>query len=216
MSGLGSWSVSGRSRSPSPAPNTKALFTRPIYGLISGDANGNATRPSVAALTTQTTLTMTDIERRIIAAQGYVELGLFAEAREELSVLPGGLFDRTDVLEITVLCLMGEHRWEEALSHARRLCAIEPEEPGGFIHAAYCLHEMSRTREAVDVLVRGPASLQGKAVFFYNMGCYRAKLGEMDAAVEMLQKAFSKDESLRRSARRDPDLDALRPRLEML
>ena len=51
---------------------------------------------------------------------------------------------------------------------------------------------------------------------FYNMGCYHARLGEMDAAVEMLQKAFSKDESLRRSARRDPDLDALRPRLEMI
>lgn len=159
---------------------------------------------------------MTDTERRIIAAQGYVELGLFAEARDELSVLPEILHERTDVIEVTVLCLMGEHRWEEALAFARRLCVTEPEEPGGFIHAAYCLHEMGRTREAVDVLVRGPASLQGKAVFFYNMGCYRARLGEMDAAVEMLQKAFSKDESLRRSARRDPDLDALRPRLERI
>ena len=159
---------------------------------------------------------MTDIERRIIAAQGYVELELFAEARQELAALPENVFDRTDVIEITVLLLMGERRWEEALAHARQLCAAEPEEPGGFIHAAFCLHEMSRTREAVDVLVRGPASLQGKAVFFYNMGCYHARLGEMDAAVEMLQKAFSKDESLRRSARRDPDLDALRPRLEMI
>lgn len=159
---------------------------------------------------------MTDIERRIIAAQGYVELGLFSDAREELAALPEGFSGRPDVLEISVLCLMGEHRWEEALDHARRLCVTEPDEPGGFIHAAYCLHEMGRTREAVDVLVRGPASLQGKAVFFYNMGCYRARLGEVDAAVEMLQKAFSKDESLRRSARRDPDLDALRPRLEMI
>jgi tetratricopeptide (TPR) repeat protein len=183
---------------------------------MSGDANGNAEGASVATTLTQTTPTMTDIERRIIAAQGYVELGLFAEAREELGALPEGLQERTDVVEVTVLCLMGEQRWEEALAFARRLCASEPEEPGGFIHAAYCLHEMGRTREAVDVLVRGPASLQGKAVFFYNMGCYRAKLGEVDAAVEMLQKAFSKDESLRRSARRDPDLDALRPRLEAI
>ena len=159
---------------------------------------------------------MTDIERKIIAAQGYVELGLFAEAREELGALPENVFDRTDVIELTVLLLMGEHRWEEALAHARQLCEAEPDEPGGFIHAAYCLHEMGRTREAIDVLVRGPASLQGKAVFFYNMGCYRARLGEVDAAVEMLQAAFSKDESLRRAARRDPDLDAVRPRLERI
>lgn len=159
---------------------------------------------------------MTDIERRIIAAQGYVELGLFAEAREELDALPEKMLNRTDVVELTVLLLMGEQRWEEALAHSRRLCAAEPDEPGGFIHAAYCLHEMGRTREAVDVLIRGPASLQGKAVFFYNMGCYRARLGELDAAVEMLQAAFSKDGSLRRAARRDPDLDAVRPRLEMI
>jgi predicted Zn-dependent protease len=159
---------------------------------------------------------MTDIERKIIAAQGYVELGLFAEAREELGALPENVFDRTDVIELTVLLLMGEQRWEEALTHARQLCEAEPDEPGGFIHAAYCLHEMGRTREAIDVLVRGPASLQGKAVFFYNMGCYRARLGEVDAAVEMLQAAFRKDESLRRAARRDPDLDAVRPRLEMI
>jgi predicted Zn-dependent protease len=159
---------------------------------------------------------MTDIERKIIAAQGYVELGLFAEAREELGALPENVFDRTDVIELTVLLLMGEQRWEEALAHARQLCEAEPDEPGGFIHAAYCLHEMGRTREAIDVLVRGPASLQGKAVFFYNMGCYRARLGEVDAAVEMLQAAFSRDESLRRAARRDPDLDAVRPRLEMI
>ncbi len=183
---------------------------------MSGDANGNAASSDVAGPGSPPTLIMTEIERKIIAAQGYVELGLFADAQKELSVLPERLFDRTDVIEITVLCLMGEHRWEEALGKARRLCTSEPDEPGGFIHAAYCLHEMGRTREAVDVLVRGPASLQGKAVFFYNMGCYRARLGEVDAAVEMLQKAFSKDGSLRRSARRDPDLDALRPRLEMI
>ncbi|MBX7208236.1 MAG: hypothetical protein K1X78_08005 [Verrucomicrobiaceae bacterium] len=159
---------------------------------------------------------MNDIERRIIAAQGYVELGLFADAREELGALPREFAGRSDVVEITVLCLMGERRWEEALSLARQLCALEPEEPGGFIHAAYCLHELDRTREAVDVLVRGPSSLQGKAVFFYNMGCYRAKLGEVDAAVDMLQRAFIKDAGLRKAARRDPDLDALRTKLEAI
>jgi hypothetical protein len=29
-----------------------------------------------------------------------------------------------------------------------RLCELEPEEPGGFIHAAFCLHELGRTNEA--------------------------------------------------------------------
>ena len=159
---------------------------------------------------------MTDIERRIIAAQGYVELELFTDAREVLGTLPESVSERPNVIEITLLCLMHERRWEEALTHARRLCEAEPKEPGGFIHAAFCLHEMGRTREAVDVLVRGPTSLQGKAEFFYNMGCYRARLGEVAVAVEMLRKAFSKNESLRREAKRDPDLNALREKMELI
>lgn len=183
---------------------------------MSGDANGNAARPGAALHATFSRDDMTDIERKIIAAQGYVELGLYEEARIELTSLPEGSVERCDVIEITVLCLMGERRWAEALESARELCIADPDEPGGFIHAAYCLHEMGRTREAVDTLMRGPASLQSKAVFFYNLGCYRARLGEIDAAVEMLHKAFLKDSSLRKAAKRDPDLGALRQKLEKI
>lgn len=159
---------------------------------------------------------MTDNERRIIAAQGYVELGLHEEAFAELNRLPAIMHARCDVMEINVLCHMGERRWSHALEWARALCQLDPEEPGGFIHAAYCLHEMGRTREAVDVLMHGPASLQSKAVFFYNLGCYHARLGEIDAALDMLRKAFLKDGSLRKAAKRDPDLGALRQKLETL
>ena len=67
------------------------------------------------------TLKMTETERRIIAAQGYVELGLYEEAREELSPLPAEMNERVDVIEITLLCLMGGHRWAEALALATKL-----------------------------------------------------------------------------------------------
>ncbi len=159
---------------------------------------------------------MTDTDRKIIAAQGYVELGLFDEARAELGSLPESMFRRSDVLEVAVLCFMGERRWEEALENATSLCQIEPEEPGGFIHAAYCLHEMGRTQEAADLLIGGPSTLHAKAVFFYNLGCYRARLGDAEGAVEMLKQAFAKDESLRREARRDPDLNSLRKKLDII
>ena len=159
---------------------------------------------------------MTDTDRKIVAAQGYVELGLFDEARAELNSLPESFSRRSDVVEIVVLCCMGERRWEEALEQATLLCQISPKEPGGFIHAAYCLHEMGRTREAVEVLIHGPPTLHGKAVYFYNLGCYHARLGNIKGAVEMLRQAFLKDETLRRDAKRDPDLNSLRSKLEII
>jgi tetratricopeptide (TPR) repeat protein len=157
---------------------------------------------------------MTEAERRIIAAQGYVELGLFDEAREELAPLPPEMHDRVDVIEITLLCLMGGHRWAEALALATKLCAQEPSEPGGYIHAAFCLHELGRTAEAVDVLSRGPATLRTKSVYYYNMGCYHARLGLHDKALAYLDRAFQMDGELRHHAKKDRDLDCLRAQLE--
>ncbi|MDI1314474.1 hypothetical protein [Prosthecobacter sp.] len=157
---------------------------------------------------------MTEAERRIIAAQGYVELGLFDEARVELSPLPAEMHNRVDVIEITLLCLMSGHRWAEALALALRLCSEEPMEPGGFIHAAFCLHELGRTLEAVDMLSRGPATLRAKPVYYYNMGCYHACLGHVDKSLTYLQRAFEMDGELRQHAKKDRDLDGLRAQLE--
>lgn len=157
---------------------------------------------------------MTEAERRIIAAQGYVELGLYEEAQAELAPLPEGMHSRVDVVEIMLLCLMGAHRWAEALALATKLCTQEPMEPGGFIHAAFCLHELHRTADAVDVLSRGPATLRAKPVYYYNMGCYHACLGQLDKSLVYLKRAFEMDGELRQHAKKDRDLDCLRAQLE--
>lgn len=157
---------------------------------------------------------MTEAERRIIAAQGYVELGLYDEARAELAPLPAAFHDRVDVIEITLLCLMGGHQWADGLALATKLCELEPAEPGGYIHAAFCLHELGKTAEAVDVLSRGPATLRTKPVYYYNMGCYHACLRQFDKSLAYLERAFEMDGELRLHAKKDRDLDCLRAQLE--
>ena len=144
---------------------------------------------------------------------GYVELDLHREAREALSHLSAEALDRPDVIEILVLCLMGEQRWAEGLALAQKLREAEPSEPGGYIHAAYCMHEMGQTREALEFLQNGPRSLHSKSVYFYNLGCYCAKLGKMDEARVLLEKSFEIDSGLRRVAKKDPDLADLRSQL---
>lgn len=159
---------------------------------------------------------MKESERRIQAAQGYVELGLHPEAREELSKLSQAVAERPDVLEISALCFMGESRWAEALPLTQKLCRMEPKEPGGFIHAAYCLHELGQTHEALDLLARGPASLKTKPVYYYNVGCYLVKLGQKEKALLLLEQSFEMDGDLRSFAKKDPDLACLREKWAQL
>ena len=44
-------------------------------------------------------------------------------------------------------------QWEPAAETAQLLCQVLPETPFGWIHLAYALHELKRTREAYDVLI---------------------------------------------------------------
>ena len=159
---------------------------------------------------------MTEWDRRILAAQGYVELGLHEEAQAELAALPVGFDERVDVIELTLLCQMHEHRWAEGLLLAQKLCHLEPDQPGGFIHAAFCLHELGRTHEALDLLSCGPATLRTKPVYYYNLGCYLARLGQEEKALQLLKQSFEMDGDLRRDARHDPDLLGLRQKLETI
>ena len=145
----------------------------------------------------------------ILAAQGYFELEMHGEAIKELDKLPLADQLRPDVLEMRVLILMKDHLWKEALSASEKLCAVAPQDPIGFIHAAFCLHEMGHTREAKELLLEGPASLVNDATYHYNLACYECALGNLDTARAYLKASLSMDEKLREFAETDPDLKSL-------
>jgi predicted Zn-dependent protease len=155
-----------------------------------------------------------DFQRSILAAQGYHELGLWREAWRELDGLSDAAQHRPDVLEMRVLILVNERKWREALALSRQLSEVAPNEEGGWVHSAYCLHELGRTSEAIQALLSAPASLRDKAIFYYNFACYSCVLGQIDAAREALHRSFALDKRYRDFARGDSDLEPLHPELQ--
>jgi tetratricopeptide (TPR) repeat protein len=149
---------------------------------------------------------MTAEDRRITAAQGYLELGLHEDALAELQGLSAQASCQPEALEAFVLYHVHLQQWELGLGYAEALCIAEPKGAGGYIHTAYCLHELGRTAEAAQRLESGPAVLKKQAVYFYNLGCYYTRLGELPKAVRLLRRSFEMDGSLRKTARADPDL----------
>ena len=147
-----------------------------------------------------------DLQRQLLAAQGYSELGMPAEALAELDALGPARQGDAEVLNARLFVLMKARRWPEALAVAEALCARDPGEVAGFIHAAFCLHELGRTREARDRLLSGPVTLRQEATFHYNLGCYEAVLGNPEAARAHLLRSFEIDRKFRSIARLDPDL----------
>lgn len=152
---------------------------------------------------------MNPIERTILAAQGYYELQMMPEALEELDLLPAEVQRRTDVLETRILVLMHCKQWDAAVHVSEQLCQEAPEEPVGFIHGAFCLHELGHTELAKELLLNGPASLVGEATFHYNLACYECALGNLESAQAYLKTTFSMDKKFIQIAKDDPDLKAL-------
>lgn len=146
------------------------------------------------------------LERSLLAAQGYIELEMPQQALKELDDLPESEREREDVLQMRLFILMRCKDWEGALDVCAGLRESVPECTTGYIHSAFCLHELGRTSEAKQMLLSGPASLLKEATYHYNLGCYDAVLGNADDAIRHLEMSFQIDKKFREIAKYDPDL----------
>jgi predicted Zn-dependent protease len=148
-------------------------------------------------------------EWQVQAACGYAELGMMRESLAELDAIEPRMQNRPEVLQLRLQYLMHKKRWSQALAISEKLCRVAPDLGTGFLHAGYCLHQLGKTADAKKVLIRGPVALLKEPIYYYNMGCYEALLGNVGDAKVNLQISFKMDASFRDIAKRDPDLKAL-------
>lgn len=131
------------------------------------------------------------------------------ESLAELNAISRRYQNRPEVLQLRLHHLMREKRWANALRISQLLCKAAPDCGTGFLHAGFCLHQLGKTLEAKMLLAQGPVALLKEPIYYYNMGCYEALLGDVNGAKENLLISFKMDASFRAIAKKDPDLKAL-------
>jgi predicted Zn-dependent protease len=149
-------------------------------------------------------------ERLIRAAEGYCELGLFDDALAQLNELTKEQRERLEAIRMRIDILLRQKQWQAALELSLRMCELYEKENYGYVHAAFCLHELGRTLDAKQILLDGPSGLLEEAIYYYNLACYDTALGNLDQAKAYLRASFQLDKSLRELAKNDPDLAAIR------
>lgn len=151
-----------------------------------------------------------NFEWQFRAACGYAELGMTRESVGELNDIDGAFQNRPEVLQLRLHHLMREKRWTQALRVSQKLCRAAPDCSAGFLHAGFCLHELGKTAQAKALLLRGPTALLKEPIYYYNMGCYEALLGNVNDARTHLETSFKMDSTFRELAKRDPDLESVK------
>ena len=144
------------------------------------------------------------------AACGYAELGMTRQSMAELNAIDPDHQNRPEVLQLRLHHLMRAQKWAQALRVSQKLCRAAPDCSAGFLHAGFCLHELGKTAEAKQLLLKGPAALLKEPIYYYNMGCYEALLGNVKDARINLETSFRMDATFRELAKKDPDLESVK------
>ena len=152
-------------------------------------------------------------EQKVRIAEGYAELGMLDDALTQLDELDPEYHDRLEILRMRVDAVLQKRDWQSGLQLSLRLCGMYPSDSCGYIHAAFCLYELGRTLEAKQTLLSGPPGLLDEPVYYYNLACYDAVLGNLQQAKAYLHASFRLDKSFRELANSDPDLQRIKDEL---
>ena len=152
------------------------------------------------------------------AAQGWLELENTTEAIEELKQISPELLTHPEVLTLTWQVFARERKWENCVELANCLVEKTPRNTQGWIHRSYALHELKRTREALDTLLPALALFPKEWLIHYNLACYCCRLEQLDRARAFLQKAvkFGDAKEIKKMALADADLKELRAEISAM
>jgi lipopolysaccharide biosynthesis regulator YciM len=149
-------------------------------------------------------------QRQLLAASGFMELGMFQEAVEELESLPEAIREIPIVLAVWLEVYQGWKKWAEAISVATRLVEAQPYEPNWRVAQAYAIRRARGISFAREVLNEAKQKFPDSALIHFNLGCYAAQLGELDEARERIESAIRLDQQFEALSKTDPDLAPLR------
>ncbi len=156
--------------------------------------------------------------RQFQAAEGWLGLGDCASATEELESLPPRLQQNPAVLRLRWDIFTTAKKWDAALEVATIWTQVDPGEKHAWLSRSFALHELKRTAEARENLLMVLDKFPGYALMRYNLACYECQLGNLDAACDLLRKAFALPggREFRSTGMIDPDLAPIRARISEL
>jgi predicted Zn-dependent protease len=152
------------------------------------------------------------------AAEGWLELGNWQEANEELEHITPRFKSHPYVLELRYKIYQAAGRPEKAVEAAGELRTLLPENPLSHIHLAFSLHELKRTTEAYDILISVVDQFPAEGLMRYNLACYACQLGNHQESMAWLEQAIklAGKKAVYLMALEDPDLEPLRPKIKEL
>ena len=156
------------------------------------------------------------IVRRLLKAEGFLELGLPARALEILQER-----DHWETMAFEANALMGEalrglKRHRDAIKPLERAAALRPGHVGVALALGWCYKRTHKLAQAIDALERSCREHPEQSILHYNLACYWSLAGNVRKASGELGLALILDPSLRARVDFESDFDPIRCSPEFL
>ncbi|MDB4797193.1 tetratricopeptide repeat protein [bacterium] len=126
------------------------------------------------------------------AAAGWIQLGDYDSANDELEKVRAEWRAHPDVLELRWLIYSHHEQWDACLDITSAIVKMAPDRVAGWIHKAESLRRSSGGgfKNAKALLLEAAKLFPDDSMIQYNLACYSAQLGQLDAAQEYLDKSY--------------------------
>ena len=146
---------------------------------------------------------------RLLAAEGYIELEMYAEAAVELAELDPANYALEQALILHLCVYAGLQQWEKANELATLLGQRDPNNPQWAIWSASATCRLQSVEAAKTILLRALVDHPNNANIHYNLSCYETRLHDFHKAQRHLARAIQLDPRFKLVAIDDADLEPL-------
>jgi Tfp pilus assembly protein PilF len=148
--------------------------------------------------------------RHLSYAQGYLTLGMLADAAAELDGIPSPDSETSEVLALRIAVLQEQKNWKALRVAAEKFIRLEPQEAGGWITLAYAVRRDQSLATAEKILREAETTHPEEATIQFNLGCYACQRGDLSEARRRVDCAIALEKSFAALAETDADLEPLR------
>jgi predicted Zn-dependent protease len=143
----------------------------------------------------------------IDAAEGWLELGDWQSAGDELENIPAEMRGEPAVLAIQYDVYFAAKKWDAALEVTREYSRLMPDCHLGLVHEARVLHLMGNPEEARRMLLRIVERFPDIYQVHYNLAVVCTDLGQLEEARTCLKRAIELEPGMREVALKDECLE---------
>jgi Flp pilus assembly protein TadD len=136
--------------------------------------------------------------RRLSHAQGYLGLGMLAEAAAELDQIPAPESESLEVLTVRLAVLQEQQNWPALAITARAFVGRVPTEAAGWVTWAYAVRRADSLAAAESILLEAERLHPKEATIQFNLGCYACLRGDLGAARRRIDRRSSQGRLIQR------------------